>query len=209
MSRSYQDFEPDYQYRKEAHDIIEFQVKDFKKDHLKVRQKNGVITVSGERNLDGTTWIRFRKEFNTPKECKANEIRARLSSGILYITIPSEVTPQVPQQDPITPVQQASSPIQYKEKLEQEISSQSKEAADTFTAKHSGARDVMASPNENATLPKARPQSFISRLKMERKTAMKVVASVTVLALLFTTLFYVFKFYAPMTMHVSTVSFIC
>ena len=176
---------------------------DFRKDQLKVQfDSNGVLTVSGERPLQGTRWLRFRKEFNPPKECKANEIRARLSSGILYITLPKKVTAQVPQQDTGTPVRQASSPIQDIGKLKQEISSQSKEAADTFTAKQSGARDVITSPNENATLLKARPKSFISRLKMERRTAMKVVASVTLLGLLFTMLFYVFKFYAPLIMHV-------
>ncbi|XVE90199.1 hypothetical protein DITRI_Ditri20bG0059600 [Diplodiscus trichospermus] len=179
MSGLYQDFEPDYQYRKgEAHDIIEFNVKDFRKDQMKVRLgSNGVLTVSGERPLEGTRWIRFHKEFNLPKDCKPTEIRARLSSGVLFITI----TKKVSQQDTVTTVQQAPP---------------------TIPAKQAGAPDVVKSPNENGALPKARPKSFISRLKMERKTAMKVVASVTVLALLFTVLFYVFKFYAPLIMHV-------
>ncbi|XVF30767.1 hypothetical protein REPUB_Repub16aG0087100 [Reevesia pubescens] len=204
MSRSYLDFEPDCQYKEgEVHDIIEFQVKDFKKEQLKVHLgSNGILTVSGERPLEGTRWIRFRKEFDPPKECKANEARARLSSGILFITIPKKITPQVPRQDPVTPVQQVPTPIQDEGKLKQEISSHGKEAAETLTAKQSGAADVMTSPNEIATFPKAGPKSFISRLKMERNTAMKVVASVILLALLFTVLFYVFKFYAPMIMQV-------
>ncbi|XWS42703.1 hypothetical protein CRYUN_Cryun16bG0036900 [Craigia yunnanensis] len=163
---------------------------DFRKEQLKVYfGSNGVLTVSGERSLQGTRWIRFRKEFNPPKGCKANDIRTRLSSGILYITIPKKITPQISQREPLTPVQQASSPIQDKGKLKQE-SSQRKEADEIFTAKQSsGARDVTTTPTENATLPKAGPKSFISRLKMGRKTAVKVVASVTVLSLLFTMLF--------------------
>ncbi|XP_022747898.1 inactive protein RESTRICTED TEV MOVEMENT 2-like [Durio zibethinus] len=90
MDRSYIDFEPDYQYRdEEAHDIIEFQVKDFRKEQLKVQlSSNGVLTVCGERPSGRTRWIRFRKEFNAPKECKANDFRVRLRSGIPYIKIP-------------------------------------------------------------------------------------------------------------------------
>ncbi|XVE62550.1 hypothetical protein DITRI_Ditri06bG0126800 [Diplodiscus trichospermus] len=200
-ARSYLELVPEYQNREgEAHDIIEFQVKDFKKEQLKVQfRSNGVLTVSGERPLEGTRRIRFQKEFNTPKDCKANEIRARLSSGILNITIPKKTAPQISQEDALTAVQQASPPIQDKGKLKQE-SSQSEEDDDAFTAKQSpsDAWDEMATPTENATLPNAGSKSFISRLKIGRKTAMKVVASVTVLSLLFSLLFYMYKYYAPM-----------
>ncbi|OMO62645.1 hypothetical protein COLO4_32970 [Corchorus olitorius] len=145
MARSYQDFEPDHHYRKgEVHDIIELQVKDFRKEHLKVNfGSNGVLTITGERPVEGHRWIRFRKEFNPPKDCKSNEIRARLSSA--------------------------------------------KQQSD------------VAMPTENGALqPTAGPKSFVSRLKMGRKTAMKVGASVIVLALLFAVLFYVLKYYATM-----------
>lgn len=155
---------------------------DFGKDQLKVhRSSNGVLTVTGERRLEGNKWIRFRKEVNPPKDCKSNEIRARLSSGVLYLTIPKKVTTPVPQQDP--------PPVQDKGKVKQEmINGQSKQ---------SEAGDVVNLPNENHEADQ-RPKSFVSRLKMERKTAIKVVAGVIVLGLMFTLLFYAYKFYAPM-----------
>ncbi|OMO67918.1 hypothetical protein CCACVL1_20201 [Corchorus capsularis] len=194
MARSYQDFEPDHHYRKgEVHDIIELQVKDFRKEHLKVNfGSNGVLTITGERPVEGHRWIRFRKEFNPPKDCKSNEIRARLSSGILYLTIPKKVV----QQDQVTPVQQGSQ-VQDKGKLKQESSKSNKEGADQgFTAKQ---QSDVAMPTENGALqPTAGPKSFVSRLKMGRKTAMKVGASVIVLALLIAVMFYVLKYYATM-----------
>ncbi|KAK6243519.1 hypothetical protein QUC31_009928 [Theobroma cacao] len=197
MVRSYQDFQPDCEYRQgETQDIIELKLKDFRKEQLKVTfGTNRTLTICGERPLEGTRWIRFRKEFTPPKDCNANEIRARLSSGILYVTIPKKIVQQVPQQDQARPVQQASA-IQHEGKLEQE-SSRSTEAAETFTAKESGPGDV-TTPTENATSPRAGPKSFIPRLKMGRKTVMKVAASVTVLSLLFIILLFMFKYYAPM-----------
>ncbi|XP_021282414.1 inactive protein RESTRICTED TEV MOVEMENT 2-like [Herrania umbratica] len=197
MVRSFQDFQPDFIYQQgETQDIIELKLKDFRRDQLRVTfGTNGTLTICGERPVEGTRWIRFRKEFTPPKDCKANEIRARLSSGILYVTIPKKVVQQVPQQDQARPVQQASA-IQNEGKLKQE-SSRSTEAAETFTTKESGPEDV-TTPTENATLPRASPKSFISGLKMGRKTAMKVAASVTMLSLLFIVLFFMFKYYAPM-----------
>lgn len=164
-------------------------------DQLKVYfGSNRVVTVSGERplQLHGTTtstWIRFRKEFNIP-ECKSNEIRARLSFGILYITIPKKIAlPQISHQehDPLTPVQQPtpSSSRQDKGNLKQDSSSQSEEDDDeVFPDEQSspaGAGDVMTEPIKNVAPLKAAPKYFISRLKMGRKTAVQVVAGVAVL----------------------------
>ncbi|KAK8712996.1 hypothetical protein V6N13_148224 [Hibiscus sabdariffa] len=203
MFRSYQDFEPDCQYKKgEAQDIIEFQLKDFRKDQLRVHfGSNGVITVSGEQPVEGGKWIRFRKEFTTPNDCKATEIRARFSSGFLYITIPKKVaSSQVSQEDPLTPVQQAgtaspSSPVQEKGKLKQENSvRQSGEV---------GRESSTAAAAENAVSSTARPKWSISRHKMQGKTALKMGAGLVIVAgLLFIVLFYVFKFYDPMSMNV-------
>ncbi|KAL4303058.1 hypothetical protein GQ457_10G014320 [Hibiscus cannabinus] len=166
MSLSYQQCEPEFQYHKgQDHDIIEFQVKDFRKDQLRVHMsRKGVLTVSGERSHQGTKGIRFHKEFNPPNGCKPDQIRAKLSSGVLFVTIPKEVVPQPLGQEPLTQVHRAS--------------------------------------NEKATPPKSETKSFISRLKIERKTAMKVVAGVAVLSLSFIVLFYVYKIYAPVIMHI-------
>ncbi|MBA0618649.1 hypothetical protein Godav_027962 [Gossypium davidsonii] len=199
MSRSYQDYEPDCQYKEgEAQDLIEFHVKHFRKDQLKVHfGSNNVLTVSGERPLEGSKWTRFRKEFTIPKDCKANEIRARFSSGFLYITIPKKIA--YSQQDSLTTMQHGESasslpPVEDKGKLKQENNiSQSREAAGEGTT---------GAPTENAISPQARPKWFISKLKMESKTAMKIGASLTVAALQFIVLFYAFKLCDPMIMNV-------
>ncbi|KAE8711616.1 hypothetical protein F3Y22_tig00110283pilonHSYRG00093 [Hibiscus syriacus] len=167
MSLSYQQCEPEFQYHKgEDHDIVEFHVKDFRKDQLRVHMsRNGVLTVSGERPHDGTKRIRFHKEFNPPNDCKPDQIRAKLSSGVLFITIPKKrLSPQSPGQDPQTQVHRTS--------------------------------------NGNVALPKIETKSFISRLKIKRKAAMKVVAGVAMLSLMFIVVFYVYKVYAPVIMHI-------
>ncbi|XP_039000125.1 inactive protein RESTRICTED TEV MOVEMENT 2-like [Hibiscus syriacus] len=174
MSRSYIDFQPDCQYKEgEAQDIIEFQLKDFRKDQLKVHfGNNGVLTISGERPLEGSKWIRFCKEFATPKDCKPTEIRARFSTS-LYITIPKE----------ITPLQVATTVVQGKGKLEQERS-----------IRQSG--DV-AGESVTGISKMARHEWSISRLKIDGKTAMKIGASLIVAAMPFIVLFHVFKFKIP------------
>ncbi|KAE8731728.1 hypothetical protein F3Y22_tig00002684pilonHSYRG00041 [Hibiscus syriacus] len=199
MARSYQDIVPDCQYEEgEAQDVIEFQLKDFKKDQLKVHfGSNGVILVSGERPVEGGKWIRFRKEFAIPKDCKATEIRARFSSGFLYVTIPKKaVSSDVSQQGPLTPVQQAatgtpSSPVQDKGKLKQENSvGRSGDVDDECSA---------CSTAENAVSPTPRPEWSIWRLKMEGKTAVTSGASLVMAAagLMFVVLYYAFKYYDP------------
>ncbi|KAE8699218.1 putative Annexin 8 [Hibiscus syriacus] len=203
MARSYQDFEPDCQYKEgEAQDIIEFQIKDFKKDQLKVHfGSNGVITVSGERPVEGGKWIRFRKEFATPKDCKANEIRARFSSGFLYVTIPKQtVSSNVSQQGPLTPVRQLttgspSSPVQDKGKLKQENS--------VRQSGYVAGESSTGAAAENAVSRTPRPKLSVWRLKMEGKTAATIGASLVIVAgLLFVVLYYVFKYYDPMNKSV-------
>ncbi|KAK8634236.1 hypothetical protein V6N13_015064 [Hibiscus sabdariffa] len=179
MSRSYQDFEPDCQYKEgEAQDIIEFQLKDFRKDQLRVHfGSNGVITVSGEWPLEGGKWTRFRKEFATPTHCNTAEIRARLSSGFLYITIPKTfASSHVSQPDSLPLMQQAAK----------------------VSPSSAFGESVTGAVTENVTSPMARP----SRLKMQGKTAMKIGTCLIVAAVLFMVLFYVFKFYDPMIMKV-------
>ncbi|KAL4353920.1 hypothetical protein GQ457_06G017010 [Hibiscus cannabinus] len=192
MSRSYQDFQPDCQYKQgEAHDIIEFQLKDFKKDQLKVHfGSDGVLTVSGERPLDGSKWVRFQKEFATPKDCKPTEIRARFSTS-LFITIPRNVTSShVSQDNPVTPVQQeiiapTLSPVQDEGKLKQKNNNcESREVADD---------SVTSSPSENDISPIARREQSIPWILMDGNKVVKIGASLIVAGMLFIVLIYVLK----------------
>ncbi|XP_039067767.1 inactive protein RESTRICTED TEV MOVEMENT 2-like [Hibiscus syriacus] len=130
---------------------------DFRKDQLKVHfGNNGVLTVSGERPPEGSKWIRFSKEFATPKDCKPTEIRARFCTN-LYITVPKEIAPS--HAETVPPLL----PVQDKGKLDQQRN----------IRQSGGVTDEMAPPEWS-----------ISSLKIEGKTATKIVASLIVTAIL-------------------------
>ncbi|KAM3315352.1 hypothetical protein ACQJBY_033838 [Aegilops geniculata] len=90
-ARTYVDFVP-------SHDLVEDAAKQtlvvnlpgFKKEHLRVQIDNyGRLRVSGERQLEGGQWSRFRKEFQVPEGCDAGGIRARFEKdGVLHVTMP-------------------------------------------------------------------------------------------------------------------------
>ncbi|XP_037424073.1 inactive protein RESTRICTED TEV MOVEMENT 2-like [Triticum dicoccoides] len=90
-ARTYVDFVP-------SHDLVEDRGKHtlvvnlpgFKKEHLRVQIDNyGRLRVSGERQLEGGQWSRFRKEFQVPEGCDAGGIRARFEKdGVLNVTMP-------------------------------------------------------------------------------------------------------------------------
>ncbi|KAJ6744158.1 HEAT SHOCK PROTEIN 26 [Salix purpurea] len=48
------------------------------------------MTITGERRVDQSRWVRFRKEIKVPKDCKTNEITAKLTGGVLYIFMPKK-----------------------------------------------------------------------------------------------------------------------
>jgi hypothetical protein len=50
------------------------------------------VKITGERPIDGTLRCRFRKQIKIPKNCKTDEIRAKLSGGILQIILPKQTT---------------------------------------------------------------------------------------------------------------------
>ena len=50
------------------------------------------MKITGERPIDGTLRSRFRKQIKIPKNCKTDEIRAKLSGGILQIILPKQTT---------------------------------------------------------------------------------------------------------------------
>jgi Hsp20/alpha crystallin family len=67
----------------------------FRKEHIKVMINNtGKLIVTGERPVADNKWIRFRKEFQTPKDCNQDSIRAKLENGSVYITLPKVVLDQ-------------------------------------------------------------------------------------------------------------------
>ncbi|VAH87553.1 inactive protein RESTRICTED TEV MOVEMENT 2-like [Triticum dicoccoides] len=90
-ARTYADFVP-------SHDLVEDAAKQtlvvnlpgFKKEHLRVQIDNyGRLRVSGERQLEGGQWSRFRKEFQVPEGCDAGGIRARFEKdGVLHVIMP-------------------------------------------------------------------------------------------------------------------------
>ncbi|KAK2638324.1 hypothetical protein Ddye_026119 [Dipteronia dyeriana] len=88
--RSYDEIEPYCKWRKEeASDILEIHLQGFKKEHLRVQLNNfGVLVVTGECPVDQTKGTKFRKEIKVSEDCKRNEIRAKLTGGVLYITMP-------------------------------------------------------------------------------------------------------------------------
>jgi len=63
-----------------------------KKEHLKIQINNsGVLTITGGCPVDQTKTIRFMKETKVAKDCKRNEIRAKFSKGVLYVTMPKTI----------------------------------------------------------------------------------------------------------------------
>ncbi|KAI5566870.1 hypothetical protein POPTR_013G054800v4 [Populus trichocarpa] len=89
----YDDFEPFCQWKKDEHEILEIHLRGFKKQHLRVQvEEPGVVKITGERPIDGTLRSRFRKQIKIPKNCKTDEIRAKLSGGILQIILPKQTT---------------------------------------------------------------------------------------------------------------------
>lgn len=60
-----------------------------KKEHLKIQiNSSGILTIKGGCPVDQTKSIMFRKETKVAKNCKRNEIRAKFSKGVLYVTMP-------------------------------------------------------------------------------------------------------------------------
>ncbi|KDP39677.1 hypothetical protein JCGZ_02697 [Jatropha curcas] len=89
---SYEDFEPYCKWQRAPEcDTLEVHLHGFKKNQLKINVSNlGVMTVTGERLLDDSKRSRFCREIKLSKDHKTNEIRAKLTGGILYIVMPKK-----------------------------------------------------------------------------------------------------------------------
>ncbi|KAF8088692.1 hypothetical protein N665_0532s0052 [Sinapis alba] len=98
-----EEIEPFCRWRRtEDVDIVELHLPPgLKKEHLKIQINNtGVLTITGRCPMEQTKPIKFKKETKVAKNCKRNEIRAKFSKGVLYVTIPKTspiaVAPHVP-----------------------------------------------------------------------------------------------------------------
>ncbi|KAI9186203.1 hypothetical protein LWI28_014812 [Acer negundo] len=125
--RSYEEIEPYCKWQKdEANDILQIHLQGYKKEQLRVQLNNlGILVVTGECPVDQTKWIKFRKEIKVSEDCKRTEIRAKLTGGVLYITMPkisslSNTTRTQNQPDKQNQVQHDD--IQKPKKLEEKVS---------------------------------------------------------------------------------------
>ncbi|XP_006392543.2 uncharacterized protein LOC18010255 [Eutrema salsugineum] len=87
----YEEIEPFCRWRRtEDIDILEVHLPPgLKKEHLKIQiNNNGILTITGGYPVDQTNSIKFRKETKVTKNCRRNEIRAKISKGVLYVTMP-------------------------------------------------------------------------------------------------------------------------
>ncbi|KAL6129557.1 hypothetical protein ACLB2K_072907 [Fragaria x ananassa] len=101
--QSYEDFEPFCKWQKhEENDILQVHLPGFRRQEIRLQFNDaGILTISGKQgssNGDETSSTtttamrsRFRKEINISGNCRADQIRAKFSRGILSITVPKEV----------------------------------------------------------------------------------------------------------------------
>ncbi|KAI4352018.1 hypothetical protein L6164_006308 [Bauhinia variegata] len=102
-NKIYEDFEPYWRWiTREQQVSVDIKLKGFKKEQLQVQVENSknVLAISGERTLDASKPTHFRKEFDLPKGCAADEILAKFSQkkGILSIVMPKTVIPKEPEE---------------------------------------------------------------------------------------------------------------
>lgn len=63
----------------------------FRKENLRVQLNNArFVVVKGERVVDQARGQKFVKEVRVPEDCVRNEIKAKLTGGVLYLTMPKK-----------------------------------------------------------------------------------------------------------------------
>ncbi|KAG5039480.1 hypothetical protein JHK85_011956 [Glycine max] len=68
---------------------------DFRKEEMKLQVNSyGRIVVSGERNLNEWKHVHFRLTFPAPLNSDMDKIAGKFDGGILYVTVPKQVTQQ-------------------------------------------------------------------------------------------------------------------
>ncbi|KAJ7960380.1 Inactive protein RESTRICTED TEV MOVEMENT 2 [Quillaja saponaria] len=101
--RSYEDFEPTFEWQKgQETDTLVVSLPGFRKEQLGVQVTSARnLRVTGERQIGGNKWRRFRKEFSVASNCDTNDITAKFESGQLNVKLPKTITSaQQPQQKP-------------------------------------------------------------------------------------------------------------
>ncbi|PRQ45889.1 putative HSP20-like chaperone [Rosa chinensis] len=97
--QSYEDFVPFCNWQKhEEYDILEIHLPGFRRQEIRLQFNDlGILTISGKQGSDGdesstTTSMRsrFHKEMKISRNCRADQIRAKFSRGILSITVPKK-----------------------------------------------------------------------------------------------------------------------
>ncbi|EOY10551.1 HSP20-like chaperones superfamily protein, putative [Theobroma cacao] len=96
METTYEDFEPLCNWQRAQNcDTLDVHLPGFKRQQLRVQlSSSGIITITGERQLDEAKAIksRFRKEFPVSKVCQPNQIRAKFCNGVLSLVMPKQVS---------------------------------------------------------------------------------------------------------------------
>lgn len=68
-----------------------YMVVGFKKDQIRVFVNDqGKLRISGKRPIDERNVESFSKRIEVPKDCKRGRIKAKLSNGILRLTMPKK-----------------------------------------------------------------------------------------------------------------------
>ncbi|GLT36712.1 hypothetical protein SLA2020_110730 [Shorea laevis] len=91
--RSYVEFEPLCKWQKdERFDIVELDLRGFKKEQIKVmiNQCAGVVSIAGERPLKQTITSCFHKDIKLSADIRTNEISAKFGCGVLTMKMPKK-----------------------------------------------------------------------------------------------------------------------
>ncbi|KAK3020695.1 hypothetical protein RJ639_046558 [Escallonia herrerae] len=176
---------------------------EFKKEQLKVNiSKTGILSITGERNVDATKRSRFYKELKTPKECIWNDIRAQIENGLLYIVMPKK--PAVVPERKLTLQEQFQVDEDPKPTQDQVAKSKALNDIDSasVTAKTKKPSPLQEDPTtagfengKTATKFEFQPDSSTSRYRKIAKVAMKATAAAAFISVYSALVVYVYKVY--------------
>ncbi|XP_043700077.1 inactive protein RESTRICTED TEV MOVEMENT 2-like [Telopea speciosissima] len=94
--RSYQDFDPLLEWiQEEGSDTLVLHLPGFKKEEVRLQlDRFGNLKITGERNVEENTWIRFIKNVQVPEaNYDSDKLLANFESEILKVTMPKIIIP--------------------------------------------------------------------------------------------------------------------